>query len=408
MFTDKAQTVINLAKDYAFTGGSAVLDLAALVAAMMRQPEASVLLGECFHVKLEQLRQACPERPEPSACREKLPLAEPVRTLLSSAKLLAEEPPHRRRPGLIDVRHLVGAVATSREACAVLNQSPMTTEAVCGLLASWYERDAQAPRLEELTERLRRLRAELMAKVFGQDHAIHAFVEGLFNAEVMAAADIQRRRPQAVFVFAGPPGVGKTFLAELGAAHLDRPFKRFDMSAYSGHEQSQDLVGWAKSYRGAHPGHLTEFVERNPNAVLLFDEIEKAHLNTIHLFLQLLDGGTLEDRFHERNVGFHDTTIIFTTNAGRKLYDQPNASGVHGPTPPFIGKRFSTLWRTKPTLARGSRSSRPPSAPAWPPAVRCCSTTWASTSWSGWSERNWTAWLDCCNCNTTSGSASTT
>ncbi|NUQ66365.1 MAG: AAA family ATPase [Pirellulales bacterium] len=338
MFTDKSQAVIDLAKGYAFSGGSAVLDMAAVVAAMVGQPEANVLLAECFKVKPNDLREACPERPEPSTCPGKLPLAEPVRALLGSAKALAEQVPDRIHPGLINVHHLVGAVATSREACEVVRQSPITTDAAAGLLASWQERDAQAPRLDELTERLRRLRTELMAKVFGQDHAIHAFVEDLFNAEVMAAADIQRKRPRALFVFAGPPGVGKTFLAELGASHLERPFKRFDMSAYSGHEQSQDLVGWAKSYRGAHPGHLTEFVEKNPNAVLLFDEIEKAHLNTIHLFLQLLDAGTLEDKFHERDVAFRDTTIIFTTNAGRKLYDQPNSSGVHGKNAAFHRK----------------------------------------------------------------------
>lgn len=85
----------------------------------------------------------------------------------------------------------------------------------------------------------------------------------------------------------------------------------------------------AKSFHAAHPGTLTEFVEKNPNAVLLFDEIEKAHTNTIHLFLQLLDAGTLEDKYREKNVNFRDTTIILTTNAGRKLYDRPNQSGVH-------------------------------------------------------------------------------
>ncbi len=347
MFTDKAQAVIDLAKDYAYSAGSAVLDVAAVVAALARQPEAGVLLAECFHVTPDQVNQAWPEGTEPAACPGKLPLAEPVRALLGSAKTLAEQVPDRLRPGLINVRHLVGAVATSREACAVLEQSPITTEAVCELLTAWCEREAHAPRLDELTERLRRLRTELLGQVFGQEHAVHAFVEGLFDAEVTAAADVQRKRPRALFVFAGPPGVGKTFLAELGASHLERPFKRFDMSAYSGHEQSQDLVGWAKSYRGAHPGHLTEFVEQHPDAVLLFDEIEKAHLNTIHLFLQLLDAGRLEDKFHERTVAFRDTTIILTTNAGRKLYDRPNASGVHGANAAFHRKTILDALETE-------------------------------------------------------------
>ena len=74
---------------------------------------------------------------------------------------------------------------------------------------------------------------------------------------------------------------------------------------------------------------------RNPDAVLLFDEIEKADLNVIHLFLQLLDNGTLEDKFTESNVAFKDTIIIMTTNAGRRLYDDPNSSGVSAARPAF-------------------------------------------------------------------------
>ena len=91
-----------------------------------------------------------------------------------------------------------------------------------------------AAALDNLIDRLRRLRSSLLAKVFGQDHAVHAFVEGLFNAEVVAAADSNRKSPRALFIFAGPPGVGKTYLAELGASALDRPFKRFDMSRVCG------------------------------------------------------------------------------------------------------------------------------------------------------------------------------
>lgn len=184
--------------------------------------------------------------------------------------------------------------------------------------------------LVRLTARLRGLRADLLARIFGQDHAIEAFIDGLFNAEITAEADQERRAPRALFVFAGPPGVGKTYLAESGATALERPFKRFDMSAFSGHHQGETLVGIARNYQGAQPGLLTGFVDQHPDAVLLFDEIEKAHLNTIHYFLQLLDAGRLEDKFHGRDIAFRDTTIIFTTNVGRKLYDNPDRSGIHG------------------------------------------------------------------------------
>ena len=329
MFTNKAQELIDLAKDYTFSRGAGEMDLRSLLAAMGRETEAAVLLAEALGMTTDRLRSACPEYPEPASCPGRLPLAESLRSLLAVAKALAEEMPDRFHPGLIDLRHLACAVAVSPEACAVLNVTPMTHEDGVALLSVWYQRETEAPNLQDLTERLRGLRVDLLAKIFGQDHAVHAFVEGLFNAEVVAGADSKRKSPRAVFVFAGPPGVGKTFLAQSGAAALDRPFKQFDMSAYSGPQQNEALVGMEKAYKGAKPGVLTEFVEKNPAAVLLFDEIEKAHLNTIHLFLQILDAGMLEDKFHERNVSFRDTTIIFTTNVGRKLYESPNGSGVH-------------------------------------------------------------------------------
>jgi len=220
----------------------------------------------------------------------------------------------------------------------MLSASPLAKEDAVARLNAWCLEEGLAPRLEELAEKLRVVRADLLAKVFGQDHAVQAFVEGLFNAEVVAASDLQRKAPRAVFVFAGPPGVGKTFLAELGASHLNRPFRRFDMSAYSDHQQHSGLVGFEESYKGAQPGALTGFVEKNPTAVLLFDEIEKAHLNTIHLFLQLLDAGRLEDKFLKREISFTDTTIIFTTNAGRKLYDQSDDGGVRSANAAFHRK----------------------------------------------------------------------
>lgn len=335
MFTDKSQAVIDLAKDCAFSSGSTELTIAALLAAMTIGGESCVLLADCLGTTTEELRKKCPQFPEPMACPGKLSLTEPVRFSFATAKELAETVPDRLHPGLIDLRHLACAFATVGEACALLKVSAMSRDEALSLLASWYEREGESPRLDDLTERLRGLRSELLTRVFGQDHAVHAFVEGLFNAEVVAAADTKRRAPRALFVFAGPPGVGKTFLAELGSSCLNRPFKRFDMSSYSGHQQNEALVGMAKSFHGAHPGTLTEFVEKNPDAILLFDEIEKAHTNTIHLFLQILDAGTLEDKYHERNVSFRDTTIIFTTNAGRKLYDKPNESGVHSANAAF-------------------------------------------------------------------------
>jgi ATP-dependent metalloprotease FtsH len=335
MFTDCAQTVIDLAKDYASSdgpipllGSSPQLALQHLLAALAQRPETRTRLADALGLSVAELKERCPVLKERMLIAGRLPLADDVRALLTEAKALAEVVPERRHPGLVGPDHLAGAVALSAAACAELGVAPRPREAVLALLAAWQDLAVQTPRLDELTDRLRTLREAVQARLFGQDHAVKAFVEGLFNSELVAAADTRRPAPRASFVFAGPPGVGKTLLAELAAAGLERPFKRFDMSAYADHQQFQSLVGWARSYKEAHPGVLTEFVEKHPDAVLLFDEIEKAHLNTVQLFFQILDAGVLEDQYHERNVAFRDTIAIFTTNAGRKLYDRPNASGV--------------------------------------------------------------------------------
>ena len=191
------------------------------------------------------------------------------------------------------------------------------------------EPDEMSPAyLAWLTARVRRLRKKLLETVQGQDHVVHAFCEGYFASEMLAAAETGRKRPRAVFAFIGPPGVGKTFLAEQAAAELCLPYMRFNMSTYSEHQAYMGLIGFEKSYQAARDGVLTGFVKKNPHSILLFDEIEKAHLNTINLFLQVLDAGVLQDRFYCEDVSFKDTIIIFTSNAGTSLYKE--GAGTNG------------------------------------------------------------------------------
>lgn len=224
---------------------------------------------------------------------------------------------------------------------AILDKPTDTILQVCPISNCSNQEDvtASAPSQDEmskgflpnLTSRIRNMRAQLLSKVFGQDHVVHAFAEGMFAAEVLAASDEKRKRPRAIFVFAGPPGVGKTFLAEQAAEALDLPYKRFDMSSFADHQAYMSLVGFEKSYHGSKEGTLTGFVRKNPHSILLFDEIEKAHANTINQFLQVLDAGRLTDRYHDEDVCFRDTVLIFTTNAGSSLYDgeaKENAAGI--------------------------------------------------------------------------------
>ncbi len=175
--------------------------------------------------------------------------------------------------------------------------------------------------VSKLVSETKAIRTMLSEAIFGQDNAINVFASGYFRAGMLSRTDRKRTRPKSIFLFAGPPGVGKTFMAEKIADALKLPFRRFDMSEYSDKEANIEFCGSDKVYKSGKPGNVTSFVEENPTCVLLFDEIEKAHLNVIHLFLQMLDAGRLRDNFTDNEVSFTDAVIILTTNAGKQLYE---------------------------------------------------------------------------------------
>ena len=177
--------------------------------------------------------------------------------------------------------------------------------------------------LKKIIDDSQKLQRYLLDHIFGQDHAINVFVSGYFQSRVKAMSEKNKNKPKATFLFAGPPGTGKTFLSENVAQSLNIPYKRFDMSSYSSRDDSVIAFrGINKSYKAAKEGQVTSFVARNPKCVLLFDEIEKAHISVILLFLQILDEGILQDEYTEENVSFADAIIMFTTNAGKNLYNE--------------------------------------------------------------------------------------
>ncbi|MDO5132002.1 MAG: AAA family ATPase [Eubacteriales bacterium] len=247
-----------------------------------------------------------------------------ISLVLGSAAWHAE---HDRQSQEITAADVLGAI--------LRHPSPMIQALLEGAKPSSGQESAEEAAQEEappepegiaflpvLTSRIRAMRYDLLSEVYGQDHAVHALAEGLFSAEVLAASDNRRKGPRAMFVFAGPPGVGKTFMAERAAAALRLPYRRLDMSSYADHQAHQTLIGFAPSFKDAKPGLLTGFVDQHPRCLLLIDEVEKAHRNTIQLFLQILDGGRLHDDYEDKDVDFRDTMIIFTTNAGRQLYGE--------------------------------------------------------------------------------------
>ncbi len=173
--------------------------------------------------------------------------------------------------------------------------------------------------LEGEVEKLLKMEDRLHLRVVGQDEAIHAVA----NAVRRTRAGLQDpNRPVGTFLFLGPTGVGKTELGRALAEFLfddEDAMVRIDMSEYQERHTVSRLIGAPPGYVGYDEGgQLTEAVRRRPYAVVLFDEMEKAHIEVFNILLQVLDEGRLTDG-HGRTVDFRNTVIIMTSNVGSQI-----------------------------------------------------------------------------------------
>ena len=162
-------------------------------------------------------------------------------------------------------------------------------------------------------ERLRTLEAELKARVFGQDRAI----EQLASAIKLSRAGLRDpRKPIGSFLFTGPTGVGKTEVARSLAEVMGIELVRFDMSEYMERHTVSRLIGAPPGYVGFdQAGLLTEAVRRTPHAVVLLDEVEKAHPDVFNLLLQVMDYGRLTDN-NGKQADFRNVVLVMTSNVG--------------------------------------------------------------------------------------------
>lgn len=169
---------------------------------------------------------------------------------------------------------------------------------------------------EDEISNLGSLKAELLAQVYGQDHAISRLVDSVFIAR---AGLRESDKTQGSFIFTGPTGVGKTEVAKQLAKSLHIPLVRFDMSEYMEAHSVSKLIGAPAGYVGFEDeggsGLLTNAIDKSPSCVLLIDEVEKAHPMILNIFLQVMDNGMLTNS-GGKAVSFRNVWLIFTSNAG--------------------------------------------------------------------------------------------
>ena len=164
-------------------------------------------------------------------------------------------------------------------------------------------------------ERLGKLQDDLKGVIYGQDHAVDQVV----NAIKLSRSGLgSPEKPIGSFLFSGPTGVGKTELAKQLAKSLGVEFLRFDMSEYMEAHTVSRLIGAPPGYVGFDQGGLlTDAINRTPYAVLVLDEIEKAHPNLFNILLQVMDHATLTDN-NGKKADFRNVVLIMTTNAGAR------------------------------------------------------------------------------------------
>jgi len=198
-------------------------------------------------------------------------------------------------------------LATSPE--PVLTQTDI--ERVVSKIAKIPEKTVSASEVD----RLMSLSEDLKSAIFGQDQAIEAVVQAVKNSR---AGFREPNKPVANFLFVGPTGVGKTELARQLADNLGVALHRFDMSEYQERHTVSRLVGSPPGYVGYDEGGLlTDAIRKTPHAVLLLDEVEKAHPDVFNVLLQIMDYATLTDNAG-RKADFRNVILIMTSNAGAR------------------------------------------------------------------------------------------
>jgi ATP-dependent Clp protease ATP-binding subunit ClpA len=239
--------------------------------------------------------------------------------LEAAAKLAARHLRDYRLPdSAIDVIDEVGARARMGSASANRDGEAEPLELSADQVEEVVARMARIPAKQATAsdrDRLKTLEESLGRVVFGQEEAVRIVARAIKRARAGLG---QPERPAGCFLFTGPTGVGKTELAKQLALHLGNEFIRYDMSEYMEKHAVSRLIGAPPGYVGFEQGGLlVDAVRQHPYAVVLLDEIEKAHPDIFNILLQVMDHATLTDN-NGRKADFRQVVLIMTSNAGSR------------------------------------------------------------------------------------------
>jgi ATP-dependent Clp protease ATP-binding subunit ClpA len=246
----------------------------------------------------------------------------------------------------IDVIDEVGA------AMKLLPEDQRPTQITVTMVENVLARMAKIPPktvVADEKDRLKTLKDDIKAYLYGQDEAVEKVVDAI---QISRAGLSQPNRPVGSFLFSGPTGVGKTELSKQLAEQLGVEFIRFDMSEYAEPHTVSRLIGAPPGYVGFDQGGLlTEAIMKTPHAVLVLDEIEKAHPNLFNLLLQVMDNATLTDN-NGKKADFRNVILIMTTNAGARELSSGgvgfrNSSQTKGNAKGAIERTFSPEFRNR-------------------------------------------------------------
>ena len=197
---------------------------------------------------------------------------------------------------------------------------------IADVLSKTCKVEALSEAEDEDYQQLESLANRMLSQIYGQDEAIRQVVE---SVQMSRAGLLDDNKPLASLLFVGPTGVGKTEVARVLAKELGIALIRFDMSEYTEKHAVAKLIGSPAGYVGYEDGGLlTDAIRKNPNSVLLLDEIEKAHQDIYNILLQVMDYARLTDN-KGRHADFRNVVLIMTSNAGAQFASQASV-GFNG------------------------------------------------------------------------------